>query len=96
MFNRFKSKTLTCLALIACFYVVSGTHCLSNKPALLGSKTKDGSTTVTTWAQTPYTDNYLIGGTSNSADFTEQAECATNVGGCAFLANWNSISSRYE
>ncbi len=70
-------------------------HCLIGWPAIVGSSTKDGNTGVQVWAETPFSDNYLIGGNSDSADFTEDATCASNGKGCAYLANWNKVSQVY-
>ena len=63
---------------------------------MVGSETKDGDTEVTTWSATPFADNFLIGGTSNSADFTEKEECATNGTGCAYLTNWNKVTQEFD
>ena len=70
-------------------------NCLVGWPAILGSSTQDGNTDVQVWSETPFTDTYLIGGNSDSADFTENPMCATNGKGCAYLANWNKISQEF-
>ena len=61
----------------------------------MGSSTQDGDTDVQVWSETPFTDSYLIGGNSNSADFTENEVCASNGKGCAYLANWNKITQDF-
>ena len=75
-----------------CSTGVSALHCLIGWPTVLGPKSKDGSTTLSVWLKTPDTDNYLIGGSSNSKEFTEKEECATNGVGCAYITNWNHIT----
>ena len=62
-------------------------------PAIVGSATKDGDTGVTVWSETPFVDMYLIGGMSNSADFTERDDCSN---GCAYMANWNKVSQEFD
>jgi len=47
------------------------------------------------WSETPFSDSYLIGGNSDSADFTEDKTCASNGKGCAYLANWNKVSQEF-
>lgn len=69
--------------------MVRGEHCLKGIPLILGPNEKEGNTRVTTWAQSPFPDNYLIAGVSTSVIFTERAECASNNLGCAFLTNYN-------
>ena len=75
-----------------CSTGVSALHCLIGWPTVLGPKSKDGSTTLSVWLKTPDSDNYLIGGSSNSKEFTEKEECATNGVGCAYITNWNHIT----
>ena len=81
-------------AFIADSETVSAGHCLIGWPAVVGPTTKDGDTTVTTFAETPSTDNYMIGGLSTSLDFTEYEECVEN--GCAYLATWNKVSQKFS
>ena len=69
--------------------------CLIGWPAVLGSVAKDGNTDVMAWSETPFTDNYLIGGNSDSLAFTEHEECSTNGKGCAYITNWNKVSQEF-
>ena len=71
--------------------VTSASHCLIGWPAVVGPSTKDGSTEVTAWSESPFPDTYLIGGSSDSKDFTEDSVCANNGRGCAYLTNWNKV-----
>ena len=80
-------------AFIADSETVSATHCLIGWPAVVGPTTKDGDTTVTSFAETPNVDYYMIGGSSNSVDFTENEDCAAD--GCAYLATWNKVSQKF-
>ena len=75
--------------------VAQAAHCLEGLPVMLGPQSKDGDTKVTVWAQSPFPANYLIGGWSNSIDFTESTECSTNGFGCAFMANWSTESETF-
>ena len=63
---------------------------------MLGPKSKDGNTTLSVWTETPFSDNFLIGGSSNSLEFTEKKECTTNGVGCAYITNWNKVTQEYE
>ena len=72
--------------------VTSASHCMIGWPAIVGSNTKDGSTEVSKWTETPFPDTYLIGGHSESKDFTEDEYCSTSQHGCAYLTNWNKVS----
>lgn len=76
--------------------VASASHCMIGWPAIVGSSTKDGNTEVTVWSETPFPDTYLIGGHSESKDFTEDAYCADNLHGCAYLTNWNKVTQEFE
>ena len=76
--------------------VTSASHCLIGWPATIGPSTKDGDTEVTAWSETPFPDTYLIGGSSESKDFTENNVCAKNGRGCAYLTNWNKVSQEFE
>ena len=88
------SSQFTVAAIVAS--VTSASHCLIGWPVVVGPSTKDGSSEVTAWSATPFSDTYLIGGTSNSADFTEDSDCAENTHGCAYLTNWNKVSQEFE
>lgn len=65
-----------------------GQRCDAGWPVVLGGQQGLGSTTVTAWARGPYSDNYIIGGSSNDPEFTEaiKGECVNN---CAFLTSWS-------
>ena len=83
----------TLLALVA--GQAAASHCLIGWPGIVGSSTKDGDTDITVWHETPFSDAYLIGGNSNSKDFTEKSVCSSNGTGCAYLAVWNKVSQDF-
>ena len=83
---------ITAAIVLFCSSGVSALHCLIGWPTVLGPKSKDGSTTLSVWRETPFSDNFLIGGSSNSKEFTEKEECATNGVGCAYITNWNKVT----
>ena len=89
-----RASSFTIASALAGF--ASASHCMIGWPAIVGSSTKDGSTEVTVWAETPFPDTYLIGGHSVSEDFTEDSVCAENEHGCAYLTNWNKVSQEFE
>ena len=89
-----RASSFTIASVVAGF--ASASHCMIGWPAIVGSSTKDGNTEVTVWAETPFPDTYLIGGHSESEDFTEDSLCSENEHGCAYLTNWNKVSQEFE
>lgn len=89
------TSSLSLLAFALSFVSVQADFCSLGWPAVLGSASRDGDTSVTIWSETPDKDYYLIGGNSDSQDFTEQASCSKG-GGCAYLANWNRITQQFD
>ena len=69
--------------------------CLVGWPAIVGSSTKDDTTSVSAWSETPSSNTYILGGQSFSSDFTEKLTCANNGKGCAYLATWSKTSQNY-
>ena len=51
---------------------------------------------MSSWAEAPLEEYFLIGGSSNSADFTEKPECAEKQAGCAFLVSYNTVSQSFD
>ena len=86
--------SLVSAAFLAGSETVNASHCLIGWPAVVGPVEKDGDTDVFTFSETPNVDYYMLGGSSNSVDFTENEDCAEN--GCAYMAVWNKISQKFS
>ena len=87
-----KARVLLATALIMSQAIAA--ECLIGWPGVVGPKSRDGNTEVTVWQEATDGETYLVGGKSDSKDFTEHASC-TN-GGCAFMATWNKVTQEFS
>ena len=59
---------IAALIVLLCSTEVNALHCLIGWPTVLGPKSKDGSTTLSVYLETPFSDNFLIGGSDATRD----------------------------
>ena len=95
MLNKVNNTALWLTFALVNLVEAADDFCSLGWPAVVGPASQDGETSVTIWSETPDKNAYLIGGNSNSEDFTEESVC-TKSGGCAYLANWNRISQKFD